>query len=72
MLLATTPNGIRQHGLCPQPNTNPRVRSATQEAKLKSISVTTHIQSPPEVVWQILTGFGAYPDWNPFITHSKT
>jgi hypothetical protein len=45
--------------------------SATQEAKLKTISVTTHIQSPPEVVWQILTGFGAYPGWNPFITQAS-
>jgi hypothetical protein len=35
---------------------------------LKTISVATHIQSPPDVVWQILTDFEAYPSWNPFIT----
>ncbi|RDV12292.1 SRPBCC domain-containing protein [Arthrobacter sp. RT-1] len=35
------------------------------------MSVTTHIQSPPDVVWQIFTGFGAYPDWNPFITQAS-
>jgi hypothetical protein len=29
------------------------------------------MQSPPDVVWQILTGFGAYPDWNPFITQAS-
>jgi hypothetical protein len=38
---------------------------------LKTISDTTHIQSQPDVVWQILTGFGAYPDWNPFITQAS-
>ena len=38
---------------------------------MKTISVTTHIQSPPDVVWQILTGFRAYPDWNPFITRAS-
>ncbi|MCU1566966.1 MAG: hypothetical protein JWQ56_1903 [Pseudarthrobacter sp.] len=38
---------------------------------MKTISVTTHIQSKPDVVWQILTGFGAYPDWNPFITQAS-
>jgi hypothetical protein len=41
---------------------------ANQEAKLKTISVTTHIQSPPDVVWQVLTDFDAYASWNPFIT----
>jgi hypothetical protein len=38
---------------------------------LKTITVATHIQSKPDVVWQILTGFGAYPDWNPFITEAS-
>jgi hypothetical protein len=41
---------------------------ATQEEELKTISVATHIQSPPEVIWQILTDFEAYANWNPFIT----
>jgi hypothetical protein len=35
---------------------------------LRTISVTTHIPSPPDVVWKILTHFPAYRDWNPFIT----
>ena len=25
------------------------------------------IDAPPERVWQVLTAFGAYPEWNPFI-----
>jgi hypothetical protein len=38
---------------------------------LKTITVVTHIQSKPDVVWHILTGFRAYPDWNPFITQAS-
>src|SRR4051794_25262595 len=25
------------------------------------------IQAPPERIWEILTDFGAYPQWNPFM-----
>jgi hypothetical protein len=25
------------------------------------------IDDPPEVVWQILTDFESYPEWNPFV-----
>jgi uncharacterized protein YndB with AHSA1/START domain len=42
-----------------------------QEKKLKTISVTTHIPSPPDVVWKILTDFPTYVDWNPFITRAS-
>jgi uncharacterized protein YndB with AHSA1/START domain len=38
---------------------------------LKTMSVTTHIPSPPDVVWKILTDFPAYTDWNPFITRAS-
>lgn len=35
---------------------------------MKTIEVITHIDAPPEVVWQIIADFDRYPEWNPFIT----
>src|SRR5256885_917277 len=35
---------------------------------MKEIRSTTDIHSTPEKVWGVLTDFGAYPQWNPFIT----
>ncbi len=32
-----------------------------------SITATTPIAAPPEQVWRLLTDFGAYPAWNPFV-----
>jgi Polyketide cyclase / dehydrase and lipid transport len=29
------------------------------------------IHATPQRVWQLLTDFAAYPDWNPFITRSS-
>ncbi|MNJ84360.1 Polyketide cyclase / dehydrase and lipid transport [compost metagenome] len=34
----------------------------------KEIRTEITIQATPEKVWNILTDFNAYPDWNPFIT----
>ena len=51
--------------------TQTRIPVLYQEKKLKTISVTTHIPSPPDVVWKILTDFPTYVDWNPFITRAS-
>ena len=29
------------------------------------------IQSTPESVWEVLTDFGKYPEWNPLLTHAE-
>lgn len=33
----------------------------------KQISTTITINAPADVVWKVLTDFGQYPNWNPFI-----
>jgi hypothetical protein len=33
----------------------------------KVLQTRIEIQAPPERVWQILTDFPSFPDWNPFI-----
>lgn len=33
----------------------------------KQISTSIRIETSPEVIWDILTDFNAYPEWNPFI-----
>lgn len=38
---------------------------------METISVTTHMPSPPDVVWKILTDFPTYAGWNPFITRAS-
>ena len=35
---------------------------------MKTIETITQIDAPAEVVWQIITDFERYPEWNPFIT----
>ena len=35
------------------------------------IHTTIHIQASPEDVWEVLTSFDTYPQWNPFITSIK-
>ena len=34
---------------------------------MKRIQTSIDIDAPPEQVWQHLTDFDAYPDWNPFV-----
>ena len=34
---------------------------------MKQLRTQIEIQSTPERVWQVLTNFSAFPDWNPFI-----
>ncbi len=38
---------------------------------MTSLRTMTHIDAPPEIVWQILTDFSAYSDWNPFMPHAE-
>ncbi|GHU88599.1 hypothetical protein FACS1894155_03800 [Bacteroidia bacterium] len=37
----------------------------------KEIKSEIVINVPPEKVWAVLTDFGKYPEWNPFITSLK-
>ena len=34
---------------------------------MKQIRTEVEIQSSPDRIWQVLTDFAAFPDWNPFI-----
>lgn len=34
---------------------------------VRTIETGCVVDAPPEVVWQVLTDFRAYPEWNPFI-----
>ena len=34
---------------------------------MKELRSQIEIEAPAERVWQVLTGFAAYPQWNPFI-----
>jgi hypothetical protein len=36
----------------------------------KQLRAQIDIQATPERVWQVLTDFGAYPQWNPFMTRA--
>jgi hypothetical protein len=34
---------------------------------LREIQTEIHINASPGEVWRVLTDFGAYPEWNPFV-----
>jgi hypothetical protein len=34
---------------------------------MSTVKTSTIISAPPERVWEILTDFGSYPSWNPFV-----
>jgi hypothetical protein len=38
-----------------------------QEVTVKELRSQIEIDAPAERVWQVLTDFAAYPEWNPFI-----
>jgi hypothetical protein len=47
------------------------VRRLRETPTGKQLHVTIEIDATPERVWQVLTHFAAYPDWNPFITRAS-
>jgi uncharacterized protein YndB with AHSA1/START domain len=36
------------------------------------IEKTLDIKAPPEVVWEVLTDFGKYGEWNPFVVECRS
>src|SRR5216684_8210040 len=34
---------------------------------MKEVSAEIEIEAPAEMVWQVLTDFAKFPEWNPFI-----
>ena len=38
---------------------------------MKTLRTEIHIEAPLEAVWDILTDFARYPDWNPLIPHAE-
>jgi hypothetical protein len=43
------------------------ITMVTTVLSAKEITTEILIQAPPKKVWTILTDFGKYPEWNPFI-----
>lgn len=44
---------------------------AQHKATMKTIAADIIIEAKPETIWNILTDFNAYADWNPFIVSSS-
>jgi demethylmenaquinone methyltransferase / 2-methoxy-6-polyprenyl-1,4-benzoquinol methylase len=38
-----------------------------EDERMRTIAAEVEIDAPPERVWEVLTDFAAYPDWNPFM-----
>ena len=38
---------------------------------MEQIEVFEEIDASPELVWEVLTAFPSYPEWNPFITSAE-
>lgn len=36
------------------------------------IEKTLEIEAPPAVVWEVLTDFAKYPEWNPFVVECRS
>lgn len=47
------------------------ITMADPNSAAKEIKTEVVINAKPEMVWQILSDFESYPDWNPFITSIK-
>ena len=43
---------------------------AEEVAVTKQLDSSIGIDASPERVWEVLTDFGAYPEWNPFIVRA--
>jgi hypothetical protein len=42
-----------------------------EDTMSKQLSAQVDIHATPDRVWEVLTDFAAYPEWNPFITQAS-
>ncbi|MFJ9061059.1 SRPBCC family protein [Streptomyces sp. NPDC102409] len=45
--------------------------TAWTQARPVRLTAAVEIEATPEEVWQVLTDFAAYPEWNPFMTSAE-